>query len=558
MTARRDPPAGVTRSKAIPWLALALAVGCGSSHRNENDGDSGTATGGSAGERGGSSGSSGSAGSSAQSGSTQGGSAQGGSAAGGSPEGGSTQGGSAGAAGEGGGSTTPTRLLLQTGNALSATDPETAEMTEICPEATAPVRYNLLDWVNERAIVFRQYTTAPTAGEILRVALDGSECASLLLSESIWTAYGPTASGRVVLATAPVVTSALGAPDNAEIKLFRTFGLASVALDGSPLEVLAPNGTFSVQIADERVLFLQSVETGGYDVFSARPGAGSVAPLVPISGSKTISSIRGRRVLVNNGTAGDPYAVDVDGGNLVTLATGAELDYCVGWVGNRVVISRTINPGIAEQSDLFSVDESGGELTPIAFSADNELFRGSAGERVIYERASDLHSVRADGSYTRVLLETPGVSEVLAAAIGDRIVFGSVFSSATTYFSAASDGSDLVTLHEASSGFAAAVGDRVVLYVGAENYDLVSVPIRGGDPYLLADGAATDSLVGTLGTMLVIHRGNDREAPGEVFRIDADGSRGARLHASARYIGSVSEACGALRANNASPNDCAP
>lgn len=541
-------------ARAAAILVLGIAMGCGSSLKNDNDGDggNGTETGGGAGEGGGSGGSSGSAGSSAEGGSAQGGSAEGGSAQGGSATGGSAQGGMGGAAGEGGDSTIPTRLFLQTANALFATDPETAETTEVCPPATTPVRYNLIDWVNERAIVFRQYTGTVFAGEILRVALDGSECTSFLLSESVYMALWPAAGDHIVLGINPALTSTLGAMGGGDAMVTRPAGLASLALDGSPLEVLAPDGVLWAQVVGERVLFVQSVEAG-FEIFSALPGAGSVTPLVPIPGSKNLSAVRGRRVLVNDTTSSDPYAVDVDGGNLVPLATGADLDFGVGFVENRVIISRTINPGITEQRDLLSVDENGGELTPIAFSADSETFLGSVGERVIYQRADDLHTVRADGSDARPILETPGVFEVFAGAAGDRIVFGSVHSSGTRYFSAAPDGSDVVTLYEASSGFAGAAGDRVVLYIGAESYDLVSVPVTGGDPFLLADGAATDWLVGTLGTTLVIQRGDDREAEGEVFRIDADGSRGARLHASARYIGSVSEACGAVVAGRVNP-----
>src|SRR5688572_28884756 len=147
-------------------LGVGLALGCGSSlkHEREGDGASGTSMGGGAGEMGGSSGSVGSSG-----GSAAGGSAQGGSSEGGSAQGGST-GGSSGEAGAGGESAIPTRLLLQTGYALFATDPDTAETIELCPEPTAQVLYDLVDWVDERAIVFRRHLTSPSAGELLRVA----------------------------------------------------------------------------------------------------------------------------------------------------------------------------------------------------------------------------------------------------------------------------------------------------------------------------------------------------------------------------------------------------
>jgi hypothetical protein len=112
-------------------------------------------------------------------------------------------------------------------------------------------------------------------------------------------------------------------------------------------------------------------------------------------------------------------------------------------------------------------------------------------------------------------------------------------------------------LHENANTLAAVAGDRVVLYVGSGNYDLVSVPIAGGEPWLLADTAESEWVVGKLGTTLVIQRGS-RDTEAEVLRIDADGSRGRSLSPSARYVGAVTETCGAVRANNASPNDCTP
>jgi hypothetical protein len=536
-------------ARAASCLVLAVAAGCGSSLKKDYDGDggSGTETGGAAGERGGSGGTSGESG-----GSTQGGSpASGGSSArGGSAEGGSTQGGASGAAGEGGGDRTPTRLFLQSGSSLLAVDPETTETTELCRDTTTPARYDLIDWVNERAIVFRQHTMAPTAGEILRVALDGSECASLLLSDSVYFSLQPAAGNHVVVAINPVLTSAFDAP-NGEARITRPMGLASFALDGVELEVLAPDGVLYGQVAGERVLFQRAVETFGYDAFSALPGAGSVTELVPVPGPKTIDVVRGHRVVVSDRLSGSVWAVDTDGGNLASLATGPEITYGVGFVEGRVILGRSLPTTSVDQSDLMIVDETGGVLVPIAASAESEVFRGSVGERIVYERASDLYTVRLDGSDARPVLETPGVGETFAPAPGDRMVIGSIRSSAITYFSAASDGSDVVTLHETATGFAAAVGDRVVLYVG-DSYDLVSIPITGGDPWLLSDGPSYDWLVGTLGTMLVIQRG-DRTSEGEVLRINVDGSSGTRLHSAARYLGSVSEACGAVVADRVNP-----
>jgi hypothetical protein len=507
--------------------------------------------GGGAGESGGSSGSGGS--------SAQGGSAEGGSATGGSAQGGAPQGGSAGAAGEGGETAMPTRLLLQTGNALFATDPEGAETIEVCPEPTSQVLYDLVDWVNERAIVFRRHVTSPSAGELLRVALDGSECTSLLLNESVLSAYSPAVGGRVLLATNNAIMSELPAPNTGDGAIRITVGLATFALEGSPLAVLAPNGVSDVRIVGEHVVFI-GPGAGGVDFFSALPDASSVVAPVPDAGAKAIAAIRGRRVLVNAVSSSDVYAVDADGGNLAALAVGSEIDSGAGFVDDRVFIHRSAPSGAANeyQFDIVSVDMNGGELTPIATSADGELFRGTIGDRIIYERASDIYTARFDGSDALPVTQTPGFYDGVVATVGNRIVFGT--GEFVQYFSVLPDGSDLVPLHESSSGLAAIAGDRAVFYVNvgnAENYDLVSVPLTGGEPWLLADAPEPEWLVGMLGTTLVIQRGA-REAEAEILRIDADGSRALRLAPSARYVGAVTETCGAVRANNASPNDCAP
>jgi hypothetical protein len=280
---------------------------------------------------------------------------------------------------------------------------------------------------------------------------------------------------------------------------------------------------------------------------------------VPDAGSKTIAGIRDRRILVNALTSSDVYAVDADGGNLAALAVGPEIDSGAGFVGDRVFIHRSAPSGTADerQFDIVSVDMNGGELTPIATSLDGELLRGTIGDRIIYERASDIYTARLDGSDALPVTQTPGVNDLYSVSVGDRLVFQNGDLGYASYFSVFSDGSGLVTLHESANGLAAIAGDRIVLYVGLGNYDLVSVPVSGGEPWLLADAAEPDWLVGMLGTTLVIQRGA-REAEAEILRIDADGSRALRLAASARYVGAVTEACGALRVNNASPNDCSP
>jgi hypothetical protein len=540
----RDKPP----SSAIAWLALALAVGCGSSVKNDHDGDSGT-TGGNAGERGGSSGSS-SGGSSAQGGSNEGGSTQGGSAGsggssaqGGSSEGGSTQGGSAGAGGEGGDGTIPTRVFLQTGNALVATDPETLETVELCPDAGTEVRFLLVDWVSERAIVLRQTFTPSSSellsAEILRVALDGSECATLIREEANLIPFPPVAGERIVLGSG--LDGATG-----EVTL------VGLPIDGSPPDAIAPNVVVETpRIAGDRVLFQRVLEDSTTELVSALADGSSMIALVPDETHELVGLVRGNRVIVNSG---DVHAVDADGGNLVTLAMNPEDERAVAFVENRVIIARHMTPVNPPNRDLLIVDENGGELTPLASSNDDEVFRGSAGDRVIYERTLDLYSVRLDGSEPRTVTETPGVVDNLSAFVDDRVVYCNSVGDLKSCFNVAADGSDRISLHQSATGFGAVAGDRVVLYVGTDQQDLVSVPMTGGQPFLLADSPEPDRLVGRIGTLLVIQRG-EAYASGEVLRIEADGSRGAVLAPVARYLGSISEICGLHRAG-ADP-DCA-
>lgn len=543
-------------ARVASCLVLAVAVGCGRSLKDDQDGggSSGTSTGGGAGEVGGSSGSSG-LGGSAQGGSAEGGSSGSGgsSAQGGSAQGGSTQGGAGGAAGEGGDTASPTRVFLQTGDALFAADPETAETIELCPDAGTQLGFDLIDWVNDRAIVLRR-TFTPSSTEIFRVALDGSECTSIYRTEESLQAFSPTAGGRVVASTFINAMSELERPDDGEAAIVVARGLVGIPLDGSPPEVIVPNGVFeNPRIVGDRVLFQRIMEDSSFDFFSALSDGSSIVAPIPGTGLKPIGPSRGSRVIVNGSQTGDVYAVDADGGNLATLAMAPEHEVGVAFVGNRVIIARYAGPVDVPQADLLVVDENGGELTPLASSSVEEVFRGSAGDRVIYERAGDFYSVRLDGSDPRTVVETPEIIDLFLASVGDRFVYCSLLETyVTACFNAAADGSDTVTLHESAAGYAGVAGDRVVLYMGPEQYDLVSIPLAGGEPFLLADSPEDDMLVGRIGTRLVIQRG-ETQNQGEVLSIDADGSRGARLAPLARYVGSISEACGVHRAGFPNP-----
>jgi hypothetical protein len=532
-------------ARAALYLVLGSAIGCGRSVKNDHDGDgsSGMSTGGSAHARGGSSGSSGSGGSSGQGGASEGGSSQGGSS-----EGGTSQGGSAGGGGEAGDELFPTRVFLQTGDTLVAVDPETLETRELCPSAATSVAFDFIDWVNERALFTRE-SGVPTSTEVLRVALDGSECMTLYRYEetTFFPAFSPAAGARIVLPTAPTARGELGRPSGDDpAEFIYEFGLSGLSLDGS-LELITPNGVNDYpRIVGDHVLFERRLEDGTFDLFSALSDGSSLIAPVPVEGEKWIGAVRGNRLVVNASSTGDVYAVDADGGNLVVLAAAPATGF--GFVGNQVIVARFLGAIDFPQADLSIVDENGGELTPLASSSDPEIFRGSAGERVIYERGENLYSVRLDGSDTRPIAEIPDAHDYLLASLGEHIVYGSVRdNSVWSYFYSAADGSDRMTLLENASGFAAVAGERVILYVGTLwNFDVVSVPLTGGDPYLLSDGAGDDTLVVRLGTLLIIQRGGPNNE-GEVVRIDADGSRGALLAPSARYLGSVSEACGAHR-----------
>jgi hypothetical protein len=530
----------------VLFVVLGIAFGCGRSLEADRDrgGSSGTSADSGAEELGGSSGSSASgAGGSAQGGSFEGGS----SAQGGSPEGGSTQGGSAGAGGEGGDGALPTRVFLQKGGALVAVDLETAETIELCPDTGTSVQFFLIDWVNERAIFQRQtFTPSPSDSmvsiEIVRVALDGSECTTIFRSDAYVSVSFPAAGDRIVLSTDAEPMSGLERPetdDSAGVGI--TSRISSLSLDGS-LEVIVPNGVFEgPRIVGERVLFQQILEDNSYGFYSALSDGSSITP-IPVEGLKEIAAIRGRRVVFNAGPTGDVYAVDADGGNLVALATAPEREISSGFDGNHVFITRYPAPSEVEQGDLYSVGENGGELTPLATSSDTESLAGWVGDRVFYTRTTALYSVRLDGSDTR-LIETPEGINIVVGSVGERVVYCSFGDSTPmSCFNAVADGSDRITLHESASGFAAIVGARAVLYVGTDDKDLVSVPLAGGDPLLLSDGADDDWLVGRIGTVLLIQRG-DRYNEGEILRIDVDGSRGALLAASARYVGALSEGC---------------
>jgi hypothetical protein len=448
---------------------------------------------------------------------------------------------------------------MQTGNVLFALDPEATEMIELCSAPDGSVLYDLVDWVDERAIVFRREVSLPGYGEVLRVALDGSECTSLASLESAIFAIPPVVGGRIVLATNPDPMTP--PPLSGGNEWSDPIGLASFALDGgSSLAVLAPGGVLQAYVAGGHILFIGPGPAGDYDFLTALPDASSIVAPVPGGRVKRIAAIRDHRVLVNDRVSNDVYAVDTDGENLAALAVGPDLDSAAGFVGDRVAIHRatpTGGPDGESQYDIFSVDTNGGELTPLATSADGELLHGQIGELIIYDRANDLYTARLDGSDALPMTMTPDVAEQMQTTVGSRVLFSTGEVGHASYFSVLPVGTGLIPLIEVASGCGTIAGDRIVFYVGVGNYDLVSVPLTGGEPQVLADDPEIEWLVGKLGTMLVIQRG-DRDLEAEVLRIDADGSRGLRLAASARYLGAVTEACGVVRRMDLSLDTCTP
>lgn len=529
----------MTKSARFGIVLALLAAACsGRSIRSDAEADPGDPS-----EGGGTSGTGGVAGTNAgSSGSSSGGSAQGGSSRGG--------------AGTGGENDDPARILFESADTLWATDIDGSDHVELCPPASTPGAYSLVDWVNERAIVFRRNDTPANEGELFSVALDGSECTPFYRG-SIVQPLSPVVGGRVVFTVPPMPTSALD-PDErpgepSAIRVPAT-GLASVALDGTGHEYLGLSGVSAVWIADDRVLFLQAGGPAGYDLYTALPDASVIELLFPVMGDKNVAGVSGRRAVVN--VAGDIYAVDVDGSGIAPLSTGPEMDYATTILEDQIIVRRG-SSGV--EYDLLRIGLDSDELVPLTTRAGSESFLGATSSRVIFEQwtpeglPDDIFSVSFRGGEPTRLSDTPDSFDPFGGVAGDRVIFAEVFSTATSsrasIKSAREDGSDTITLHDDAVGIMTVVGDRVVFYVhhGLYDgpYDLVSIPAAGGELAVLADSEQEDLLVGRLGQRLIVQRGPEA-LEGEVLRVNADGTHEISLAPSARYLGAVTESCGAV------------
>jgi hypothetical protein len=201
----------------------------------------------------------------------------------------------------------------------------------------------------------------------------------------------------------------------------------------------------------------------------------------------------------------------------------------------------------------------GGDLVPLTTTPGAERFVGATSDRIYYEHVSggltsDLYSVDLEGGEPTRITDTPDIVESFGGVAGDRVLF--VRSPDGGVLSARFDGSDTVTLHPESQSIVTLVDDRAVLYVEGRNIDIMSVPAAGGDPVALTDYAGDDWVVGKLGRVLVIQRG-PWDGEREVFAMNADGSRTVSLAPAARYIGAVTEACGAVPGNPYDLEKCA-
>jgi hypothetical protein len=85
------------------------------------------------------------------------------------------------------------------------------------------------------------------------------------------------------------------------------------------------------------------------------------------------------------------------------------------------------------------------------------------------------------------------------------------------------------------------VGDRAI--TGSfQSTDLMSFSAMGGDPVVLAASGTYSSIVGRIGSTLIIQT----EWDGEIVRIEADGSDRRVLLPSGTYVGAITERCGVL------------
>ncbi|HVR21331.1 MAG TPA: hypothetical protein VMS65_16575, partial [Polyangiaceae bacterium] len=525
----------VVRMAHARWVmvfALGLGVGCGRSIRHETDGE----------DTGGSSGSSGE--STGGSGATTGGFGGASGSSGGAVQGGSSGSGAAGAGGE---SNDSGRLFYQSSGALVSTDLDGADFVELCPPTESWTKYHLVGVDGETVIVYRQRVVNSLEGDIVRVTLDGSTCQTIF-SESLALPLSPIVDGRVVFVVAPVAAAQeLELPAPPQPITVRPTGLASIGTDGEGYALFAPSGVLSSQIVGDRVVFTQ-VTAGIPELYSALPDTTGRETLLPDAGNRWVAAATGRRMVVN-AQGGDVYAVDDDGGRPLPLSIGPDSDIAEGFAGDWVVLLRSKGTAELPQTDLYAVPLAGGEPVPLATTTEFEGLLGSRGDRVVFARGAEaaygeILSVRLDGSDTEPIAPlSEGGGEFMG--LGDsRVVFIRAMPTRTTYFSANLDGSDSVTLLENATRLAAIVGDRVIFYLGGSQ-DLVSVPITGGEAVPLADAQAQDWLVGRLGETVIV-RSADLETEGEIFRIATDGSSRRVLLPSARYVGAITEACGAV------------
>jgi hypothetical protein len=522
----------MAHARWVMVFALGLGVGCGRSIRHETDGED---TGGSSGSSGESTGGSGAA--------------TGGLGGASGSSGGTVQGGSSGngAAGAGGESTDSGRLLYQSSGALVSTDLEGADLVELCPPTESWAKYHLVGVDGETVIVYRQRVVNSLEGDIVRVTLDGSACETIF-TESLGLPLSPVVRGRVVFVVAPVAAAQeLELPAPPERITIQPTGLASIGTHGEGYALFAPSGVISSQIVGGRVVFSQ-LTAGITELYSALPDTTGRETVLPDAGNRWVAAATGRRMVVN-AQGGDVYAVDDDGGRPLPLSMGPDSDIAEGIAGDHVVLLRSKGTLELPQTDLYAVPLAGGEPVPLATTTDFEGFLGSRGERAVFSRGpeaayGELLSVRLDGSDTRPIAPlSEGGGEFMG--LGDsRVVFIRTMSTRSAYFSTNLDGSDSVSLLTNATRLAAIVDDRVIFYVGGSQ-DLVSVPIAGGEAVPLADSQAQDWLVGRLGKTVII-RSADLDAEGEIFRIATDGTSRSVLLPSARYVGAITEACGAV------------
>jgi len=513
-------------------LVSVLAAGCGRSIRNDDGAGSGetggTSTGGA-------------------------GTATGGAGTPTSGRGGSSgvaMGGSSGSDGGTGGAQScgETCLFYTSDGTLFGTDLDATLHVELCPRKPLPGGYLLITQDDDRVVFFYKHSVTPFQGDVVRVALDGSECTT------VFTAPGMDAPVRVgerlVFTIPPTAASAeLEAPEPPQRDAEVLGGLASIRMDGGGYALLSPRGASRMQILGERVVFTQA-GVGGASLVSMLPDATEPLELVPPTGPMWIAGISAGRIVVNVDND-DVFAVNDDGSGFTELLGGAQADMAVGVLGNQVFIRRGPDNG----ADLYALNIDGGALVPLATSEAGEEFRGASDGRVVYESGTydlggNLYSVALDGSDVRAIAASPDAREYLLQIEGGRVYVSSTTVEGETaraeILSTALDGSDRISLHDDAS-FAALIGDRAILYAGGLDMDIVSVPLTGGEPAVLTESEREEWLYGRLGSNLIVHAGT-YGVEGDLLRFAVDGSSSNLLAPSAMYVGAVTAACGAVPA----------